>query len=226
MMIQKKKGAVCEVMARRRMFSLDIVDTDKFLDLPLSTQALYFHLGMRSDDDGFVGSPKKIAKILGATDESLKELEKQGYVTCFDSGVLYVNHFKKMNINKSDRYKPTIYIKELEAINKMTNEVLSEYGVLKEAGYLYVLFSAKNICKIGISQNPTVRITSIKNHEKSDILKSYVTEACYNSKELESLAHKHFSNRRIRCEWFDISFKEATEYVKQLFNEKSVKVEK
>ena len=52
-------------MANRRMFSLDIVDTDAFLDMPMSAQCLYFHLGMRADDDGFVGSPKKVIGITG-----------------------------------------------------------------------------------------------------------------------------------------------------------------
>lgn len=96
-------------MARRRMFSLDIVDTDKFLDLPLTTQALYFHLGMRSDDDGFVGSPKKIAKILGATDIDLNLLCSTGFIIPFESGVVVITHFQMQNTLKNDRYKPTIY---------------------------------------------------------------------------------------------------------------------
>lgn len=99
-------------MAKRRMFSLDIVDTDKFLDLPASTQALYFHLGMRADDDGFVGNPKKIAKSIGATDVDLNLLCSKGFIIPFESGVIVITHFKMQNTLKNDRYKPTIYKNE------------------------------------------------------------------------------------------------------------------
>ena len=68
-------------MARRRMFSLDVVDTDNFLDMPSSTQALYFHLGMRADDDGFVSSPKRITKTVNCSEDDLKLLILKGYVT-------------------------------------------------------------------------------------------------------------------------------------------------
>ena len=61
-------------MANRRMFSLDVVDTDVFLDLPISSQALYFHLGMRADDDGFVSSPKRVTSMIGANQDDLKLL--------------------------------------------------------------------------------------------------------------------------------------------------------
>ena len=105
-------------MARRRMFSLDIVDTDKFLDLPSSTQALYFHLGMRCDDDGFVGNPKKVAKILGASDVDLNLLCNSGYIIPFESGVVVVTHFQMQNSLKNDRYKPTIYRKEKNMLNQ------------------------------------------------------------------------------------------------------------
>ena len=61
-------------MARKRMFNIQIVDSDAFLDMPLSTQALYFHLNMRADDDGFVGNPKRIQRLVGASEDDLKLL--------------------------------------------------------------------------------------------------------------------------------------------------------
>lgn len=67
-------------MAKRRMFSLDVVDTDSFLDLPASSQSLYFHLGMRADDDGFVSSPKRITAMVGAAGDDLKLLIAKGFV--------------------------------------------------------------------------------------------------------------------------------------------------
>lgn len=99
-------------MARRRMFSLDVVDTDKFLDLPATTQLLYFHLGMRCDDDGFVGNPKRIAKMLGLSDVDLNLLSEAGYLIPFENGVVVITHFKVQNTLQNDRYKPTKYRQE------------------------------------------------------------------------------------------------------------------
>ncbi len=83
-------------MANRRMFSLDVVDTDKFLEMPLSTQALYFHFGMRADDDGFVSSPKRIIKSLCCNEDDLKLLIAKGYLIPFESGVVVISDW---NIN-------------------------------------------------------------------------------------------------------------------------------
>lgn len=104
-------------MANKRMFSLDVVDTDLFLEMPTSSQALYFQLGMRADDDGFVSSPKKIAKISNCGEDDLRILAAKGYIIPFDNGVIVITHW---NINnnkiKGDRYKPTIYKKEKELL--------------------------------------------------------------------------------------------------------------
>nr|DAH45691.1 MAG TPA: replisome organizer [Caudoviricetes sp.] len=105
-------------MSKRRMFSLDIVDTDKFLELPPTTQALYFHLGMRCDDDGFVGSPKKIAKIAGAGEVDLNLLCQSGYLIPFENGVVVITHFQMQNTLKNDRYKPTIYQDEKKLLGE------------------------------------------------------------------------------------------------------------
>ena len=61
-------------MAERRMFAKTIIDSDAFLDMPLSTQALYFHLSMRADDDGFINNPRKIQRMIGGADDDLKVL--------------------------------------------------------------------------------------------------------------------------------------------------------
>ena len=75
-------------MAERRMFSKSVIDSDAFSDMPLTTQALYFHLGMRADDDGFVNSPKKIQRSIGATADDMKLLIAKGFIIPFDSGVI------------------------------------------------------------------------------------------------------------------------------------------
>ena len=61
-------------MADKRMFSKAIIDSDVFLDMPLSAQALYFHFSMRADDEGFVGNPKRIQRLIGASDDDVKIL--------------------------------------------------------------------------------------------------------------------------------------------------------
>lgn len=99
-------------MAQRRMFSLQIVDTDAFMDMPLSAQALYFHLGMRADDDGFLSNARRIQKLVGAADDDLKLLILKRFVLTFDSGVIVLKHWKISNYIQKDRYKPTLYREE------------------------------------------------------------------------------------------------------------------
>lgn len=107
------------MMANRRMFSLDVVDTDMFLDMSASAQALYFHLGMRADDDGFVSSPRKIAKASNCSMDDLKLLAAKGFIIPFESGVVVVTHWKENNYIRSDRYKPTRYVKEAQKLVKI-----------------------------------------------------------------------------------------------------------
>ncbi|MFV0497241.1 MAG: hypothetical protein ACK5L0_03595 [Candidatus Fimivivens sp.] len=96
-------------MAERRMFSKTVIDSDAFLDMPLSTQALYFHLSMRADDDGFVNNPKKIQRMIGAADGDLKILVVKRFVIAFDSGIIVIKHWRMHNYIQPDRYKPTVY---------------------------------------------------------------------------------------------------------------------
>ncbi|HHD5755251.1 TPA: replisome organizer [Streptococcus pyogenes] len=108
-------------MADKRMFSLKIVDSDLFLDMPLSSQCLYFHLSMRADDDGFVDNPKKIIKIIGANDDDLKILITKGFVIVFERGIIVITHWKINNFIRKDRYKPTMYIEQKQQLNQTEN---------------------------------------------------------------------------------------------------------
>lgn len=99
-------------MANKRMFTMKIVDTDAFLDMPLSTQCLYFHLNMRADDDGFIGNPKRIEKIIGANDDDLKLLIAKRFVILFDDGVIVIKHWRMHNTMSRDRYIETSYTDE------------------------------------------------------------------------------------------------------------------
>ena len=99
-------------MANRRMFSLDVVSTDNFLDMPVSSQCLYFHLGMRADDDGFVSSPKQIMRMLSCSQGDIQVLADRGYIIPFESGVLVITHWGQNNYIRADRYNETKYIEE------------------------------------------------------------------------------------------------------------------
>ncbi len=103
------------------MFSLKIVDSDLFLNMPLSSQCLYFHLSMRADDDGFVNNPKKIIKIIGANEDDLKILIAKGFVIVFEQGIIVITHWKINNFIRKDRYKPTLYENELQSLSQTKN---------------------------------------------------------------------------------------------------------
>lgn len=103
-------------MANRRMFSLDVVDTDKFLDMPATSQNLYFHLGMRADDEGFVSSPKKITKLVNCGSDDLNVLVSRGYVLPVGDGVVVITHWHRNNYIQSDRRKASIYQDEVKRL--------------------------------------------------------------------------------------------------------------
>jgi hypothetical protein len=109
-------------MAERRMFAKTIIDSDAFLDMPTSTQALYFHLGMRADDDGFINNPKKIQRIIGASDDDIRILIGKRFIIPFESGVVVIKHWKIHNYIQGDRYKPTVYREEKEKLDVKTNK--------------------------------------------------------------------------------------------------------
>lgn len=99
-------------MAERRMFAKSIIDSDLFLDMPQSTQNLYFHLSLRADDDGFVGNPKKITRMINCSEDDMKILIAKQFLIPFESGVVVIKHWKIHNYIRNDRYKPTIYTDE------------------------------------------------------------------------------------------------------------------
>lgn len=103
-------------MAKRRMFSLEVVDTDDFLDMPATAQCLYFHLGMRADDDGFVSNPKKITKMVNCAQADMDLLIENKYIIPFESGVVVLKDWKVNNYIQSDRYTPTRYRDEMQRL--------------------------------------------------------------------------------------------------------------
>lgn len=120
-------------MAQKRMFSLQVVDTDKFMDMSTSAQALYFHLGMHGDDDGFVSSPRKIARATGCNDDDMRLLAAKGFIIPFDSGVVVITDWKINNTLKNDRYQSTIYQEEKAMLqNDASGKYLISSGMVPE----------------------------------------------------------------------------------------------
>ena len=116
-------------MAERRMFAKTIIDSDAFLDMPLSTQALYFHLSMRADDDGFINNPKKIQRMIGASDDDLKLLCAKRFIIPFESGIVVIKHWRIHNYIREDRRKETVYQEE---ISKLTVKDNGAYSLVKD----------------------------------------------------------------------------------------------
>ena len=99
-------------MAERRMFAKTIIDSDAFLDMPHTTQLLYFHLSMRADDDGFINNPKNIMRMIGCKDDDLKILLTKKFLLPFESGVVVIKHWQIHNYIQKDRYHETKYKEE------------------------------------------------------------------------------------------------------------------
>lgn len=121
-------------MAERRMLSRTILDSDKFLDMPLTTQALYIHLIMNADDDGFLNNSQKITRMIGAGKKDFELLISAEFIIDFNNGICAVKHWKLHNYIRSDRYKPTVYQDELSRLVIASNKVYEEsktYGKTK-----------------------------------------------------------------------------------------------
>lgn len=99
-------------MAEKRMFAKTIIDSDAFLEMPMSARLLYYDLAMRADDDGFINSPKKIMKIVGATTDDLNILILRKFIIPFENGVVVIKHWRIHNYIRKDTYTPTPYLEQ------------------------------------------------------------------------------------------------------------------
>ena len=116
-------------MAQRRMFSKKIVETDFFMEMSPTSKLLYFYLNMSADDDGFVGNPKTIKLISGATDDDLKILIAKQFIIPFDSGVIVIKDWKIHNYIRNDRYNETQYLEEKKQLIITENGTYSKVGI-------------------------------------------------------------------------------------------------
>ena len=120
-------------MAKKRMFSLGVLETDAFMDMPLSAQALYFHLNLRADDDGFVGNPKRVTQNIGASLDDLKLLVVKRFVLAFEDGVIVIKHWRMHNVIRADRYTETNFVDDMKLLDIKDNGAytfkdFAEYG--------------------------------------------------------------------------------------------------
>lgn len=118
-------------MAERRMFTQKITDSDAFVEMPLSAQALYFHLNMHADDDGFLNNANKIRKSINASEADLKLLILKRFILPFESGVVVIKHWRMHNLLRKDRYNPTQYQKEFSRLElRKTDNAYTEKGIV------------------------------------------------------------------------------------------------
>ena len=115
-------------MAERRMFAKTIIDSDAFLDMPHSSQLLYFHLSMRADDDGFINNPKKIQRMVGCGDDDLRILIAKKFIIPFENGIVVIKHWRVHNYIQGDRYKPTVYQEEKAMLQVKGNKAYTLIG--------------------------------------------------------------------------------------------------
>ena len=165
-------------MAERRMMSKKIIDTDNFLDMPQSTQCLYFHLLLRADDDGFIQSPKSIMRITECKEDDLKLLIAKRFVIGFETGVIVIRHWRIHNYVQSDRYSKSELpeAKQVELKNKVyevveppmnTDNICMDTKCIQNG---YNLYTQIRIDKIREEEN---RIETICHVSHDDVDKSH-----------------------------------------------------
>lgn len=146
-------------MAQRRMFSKQIVQTDAFMDMPVTSQLLYFHLSMEADDDGFVSSPKRIMKILGSNIDDYKILISKRFIIQFDSGICVIKHWRIHNYIQADRYTETKYIEEKKSLELKENGSYTECIQDVYNSDTQVRLGKVSIGKVSIEENKDVSVS-------------------------------------------------------------------
>ena len=121
-------------MAERRMMAKSIIKSDQFLEMPMSSQLLYFHLLSDADDDGFINAPKSIMRVIGAKEDDMRVLQAKGYTIPFDSGVIVIKHWRIHNSLRKDRYNPNPQLenerKQLTVNDKKEYELIQSWQPL------------------------------------------------------------------------------------------------
>ena len=169
-------------MAERRMFAKTIIDSDSFLDMPLSAQALYMHLSMRADDDGFVNNPKRIQRMIGASEDDLRLLLAKSFILSFDTGVIVIKHWRINNWIRADRKVPTTYTDEYDMLSIKDNgayslETLENSGVQPNVNQVTTQYS---IGKDSIDKNSKEESKRRFTPPSREEVQAYIVEKGYN----------------------------------------------
>ena len=157
-------------MAERRMFAKSITESDAFLEMPLSTQALYLHLNMNADDDGFVSSPKRIVRMINASEDDLKLLLTKRFILGFNSGIVVIKHWRMNNYIRNDRYKGTVYQEELKTLQIKDNgsyTELSTNGIPDVNHLVYQMETQVRLGKDSIGKDSIGKVNKEKTKKES-----------------------------------------------------------
>ena len=147
-------------MAQKRMFDKRITDSDKFMDLPNSSKALYFMAGMNADDRGFF-QPRRLQKECGFSDDDYKILIAKGYLIPFESGVMVITDWNKNNYLNKNRLTETEYIDELNML-KLVNE---KYQLEDSLTNVKPMFNQYSIEENSIEENSIINNNNINIEE-------------------------------------------------------------
>ena len=179
-------------MADKRMFSKKIIDSDAFLDMPLSTQALYFHLSMRADDEGFVDKPKSIMRTVRANDDDFKILMAKRFVIPFESGICVIKHWGINNYIQNDRFTPTVYQEERSMLEIKENKAYTE---CIHNGYkvdTQVSIGKVSIDKIRLEENKEYGGKPATSHKQNSFIKPTIEEIKAYNNEIDAEAFWNF----------------------------------
>lgn len=194
-------------MPEKRMFTKKITESDAFLEMPLSAQCLYFHLNMYADDDGFINAPKKVIRMIGASEDDMKLLIAKRFVLVFESGVIVIKHWRMHNTLQNDRYHPTDYQEEYRQLRLKDNKSYSlETNCIQNGN---ILETEHNITKHNITRDIYKGIAEVEGigcYEEAETLKRYVS--IYNP------TYDQF--KKIRDAVFDTRVKHLDQYVEKI----------
>lgn len=168
------------------MFSKQIIDSDAFLDMPMSSQLLYFHLVMHADDEGFIGNPKKISRMVGVGDDDFKILVAKRFVITFKSGVIVIKHWLIHNAIRMDRFNKTAYQDERNLLITKENKAYSEVATngIPNGNQMATSGSPKlseaKLSKVKLSEVKKYKETERGSVEIEEIIKSFesINPAC------------------------------------------------
>ena len=201
-------------MAERRMFSKTIIDSDLFLDMPLSAQALYFHLSMRGDDDGFINNPKKIQRMIGSSDDDLKLLIAKQFIIPFESGIVVIKHWKIHNYIRNDRYKETICKAEKAQIIENEDRVyeigipsdnrMDTFGIPSDNQVVYQLETQDRLGKDRLGKDSIDREKEKKESINYQEIVNAYNETCVSLPSIKKLSDKRKNKIKARLKSFTI----------------------